>query len=97
MEHTVARDESNFRQSTEERSLRARMGAHALHATHDSRAITANARAGFMEKFEREVDPEGILSVEERQKRASHARKAHMLRLAHKSLMARRKRGGSGG
>ena len=56
-----------------------RMGAHAVHA-----AGKTNTRPGteaFLAKFEREVDPEGKLSVAERQKRAAHARSLHFARL----------------
>ena len=42
-------------------------------------------------KFEREVDPEGKLSPQERAKRAEYARRAHMQRLALKSAKARRR------
>jgi len=75
--------------SPAERTLRARLGAHALHAKHDARLTTAAARAALLTKFEREVDPDGALTPEERQKRAEHARKAHMTRIA---LLAARAR-----
>ena len=74
------------------RTLRARLGAHALHSQCDSREITSNARAAFLSRFEREVDPDGTLPVAERERRAAHARKAYFTRLALKSAMARRKR-----
>lgn len=45
-----------------------------------------------MDRFEREVDPEGRLSVEERQRRATAARKAYFTRLALRSAQARRAR-----
>lgn len=44
-----------------------------------------------MAKFEREVDPDGVLSPEERARRAEHLRKAHFQRLALKSARARRR------
>ena len=68
------------------------IGAHALHASHDSRVITAPARKAFLDRFEREVDPDGVLSADERFRRAGHARKAYMGRLALKSAQARRRR-----
>jgi hypothetical protein len=43
-----------------------------------------------MDRFEREVDPDGELPIEERQRRAEHARKAYFLRLALASAKARR-------
>ena len=75
-----------------ERSLRARLAAHTLHATHDSRELTAPARAAFLGRFEREADPEGVLDPAERARRAEHLRKAFFARLALKSAQARRKK-----
>lgn len=79
-----------------ERSLRARLAAHAMHAQHDSRETSRAGRAAFLERFEREVDPEGILSEAERKRRAEHARRAYMAKLALKSARARRQGGGDG-
>lgn len=77
--------------SPSERALRARLAAHSLHAqVADPAAHTAPARRVFMDRFEREVDPEGVLPAEERQRRAEHARKAYFLRLALASAKARR-------
>jgi hypothetical protein len=70
----------------------ARMGAHALHAKYDSRDLTAPARSEFLSGFERGVDPEGVLSPEERARRAAHARKAYFMGLALKSAKARAQR-----
>lgn len=75
-----------------ERSLRARLGAHKLHATHDSRELTAPARAAFLAKFEDEVDPDRQLPELERKRRAEHARKAYFAGLALASARARRKK-----
>lgn len=77
--------------SPAERSLRSRAAAHQLHATHDSRALTANARAAALARFEREVDPDGTLPVVERLRRAEHAKKAYFTGLAYKSARSRRK------
>lgn len=76
--------------SPSQRTLRARLAAYAMHARHDGRQITANARKAFVERFEREVDPDGVLPVAERQRRAEHAMRAHMTRLALRSAQARR-------
>ena len=65
------------------------MAAHTMHSRHDSREITAPARAAFLEKFEREADPDGVLDPAERQRRARHLMRAHMLSLAFKSAKAR--------
>jgi len=75
-----------------QRSLRARKAAHTMHATHDSRVTTRNAREAFLATFERQVDPDGRLSTYERQRRAEAAKKAHFVGLAMKSAKARRAR-----
>jgi hypothetical protein len=77
--------------------MRARMAAHALHArVPDAAAHTAPARAAFLARFEREVDPDGVLDPHERARRAEHARKAYFLRLALASAHARGARRGRG-
>ena len=73
-----------------ERSLRARLAAHSMHARHDARQTTAAGRAAFLARFEAEVDPDGTLSPEERSRRAEHARSAYFTRLALASAKARR-------
>jgi hypothetical protein len=75
-----------------ERVLRARLAAYTLHSKYDARETTAAARAAFMDRFEREVDPDRQLSVEERQRRAAAARKAYFTRLALRSVQVRRAR-----
>jgi hypothetical protein len=76
--------------SPEERSLRARIGAHALHAAHDSRELTANARAGFYGRFLKQVDKASPgLQDDERLRRAEHLLRAHMARLALRSARVR--------
>ncbi len=75
-----------------ELSLRGRIGAHVLHSRRDPRLTTAAAREAFLNRFEREVDPEGILTPEERARRAHHLRKAYFARLALRSAQARRRR-----
>jgi len=72
-------------------ALRGRIGAFRLHATHDPRETTRAARAEFMKRFEREVDPDGVLSVAERERRAVAARRAYFARLAYQSVVARRR------
>jgi hypothetical protein len=78
----------------EERTLRARLAAHSLHAKVDSKAHTEPARRAFADSFEKQVDPDGVLSLEERKRRAEQARKAYFTRLAFKSVRARRARSG---
>jgi hypothetical protein len=70
------------------RALRGRIGAHAQHA--QGKTNTEPARAAFMARFEDEVDPDRVLSPEERARRAEHARKAYFARLALASARARR-------
>src|ERR1700761_3611085 len=61
---------------------RGRLGAHVSWArTPDRAARTRPARQAFLAKFEKEVDPDGLLSQEERTIRAEHAMKAHMARI----------------
>jgi hypothetical protein len=73
-----------------QRSLRARVAAHASWAnTSDRTARTAAARKAAWGRFEREVDPDGVLPADERALRAANARKAHFARMALLSARAR--------
>ncbi len=79
----------------QERSLLGQIAAHESWAHTDDRAArTAPARKAALDRFEREVDPEGTLTPQERARRAEHARKAYFARLALKSAQARRARRG---
>jgi hypothetical protein len=74
-----------------QRTLRARMAAHASWATTaDRKARTAKARQAAMDRFEREVDPNGVLDPVERAKRAESARQAYMTRLSYRASLARK-------
>lgn len=74
----------------EQRSLRARLAAHSLHArVADPSAHTAPARKAFLDRFELEADPDGVLPPAERARRAEHLRKAYFAQLAFKSSRAR--------
>ncbi len=75
-----------------ERVLRARLAAYTLHAKYDPRETTAPALAASLDRFARQVDPEGTLPQHERTRRAEAARKAYFTRLALKSAQARRSR-----
>ena len=76
-----------------ERSLRARLAVHMSWAhTSDRSARTAPARRAALQRFERQVDPDGTLAPAERAQRAEQAMRAHMPRLALLSVQARRKR-----
>lgn len=64
-----------------ERSLRARIGAYALHALYDryetTKAASAAARSALNARLLNEIDPDNSLSPEERDRRLGYARKAH--------------------
>ena len=77
----------------EQRAMRARIAAHTRWSQEaDPQAATAPARRASLARFEREVDPEGTLPHAERARRAEHALRAYMQKLALKSSQARRKR-----
>ncbi len=76
-----------------ERTLRARIAAYSLHA--QGKTNTAPARAAFLDRFEREVDSEGVLPPAERARRAKAARSAHFARMALKSAKNRQRKAGS--
>ena len=76
--------------SPAQRSLRARAAAHALHAMGGT--STKAGTAAFLARFERQVDPDRLLTPEERARRAEHARKAYMATLALKASRARSRR-----
>jgi hypothetical protein len=80
--------------SPEERTLRARTGAHALHSKYSGQEITAAARAagpGSDDYWLEKVDPDQDLKPAERARRAAHAKKSHYSNLALRSSIARRK------
>lgn len=62
----------------------------------DPAAATAAARRAFADRFERQVDPDGVLEPGKRARRAESARRAFFMRLALKSAQARRSRRSSG-
>lgn len=75
----------------EQRSLRSRLAAHTRWANEDPRDQMSAAREKFDERFEKQVDPDGILPLEERRRRTEAARKAYFTQLAFKSSRARKK------
>ena len=78
--------------SRPDRSLIARLAAHESWANPaDPSPRTAPARRVTLDRFERQVDPDGVLSPVERARRAGHARNAYFARLALWSAQARRK------
>ena len=80
------------------RHRRARIAAHASWAkTADRTARTAPGTRGLLARFERQVDPEGLLCPQVRLSMARHARTAYMLQLAERSAAARRRSTARGG
>lgn len=75
----------------QQRILRAKLAAHALHATGNRAGVNA-MNASRMARYERQVDPEGKLMPPERRRRAEAAMRSHMHSLALKSSVARSKR-----
>ena len=67
------------------------MAAYSLHAAGGT--STAAGTAAFLSRFDRQVDPDGTLTPEERAKRAGYARKAYFSGLALKASRARSKAG----
>ena len=60
-----------------------------MHARNDVRVTSAPGRAAFLARFEREVDPDGVLPAAERERRAQAARNAYFARLAMRSSVRR--------
>lgn len=72
--------------SPEERSVRGRIAAYALHAKYDPLVTTAAGRKASAEALNNrllsEIDPHNILPEAERARRLEYARKAHFGRMA---------------
>lgn len=76
-----------------ERSLRASIAAHTRWANSskaERQRIADNGQAGLLRKFAAEIDPDGTLPADERDRRARNALHAHMKRLALHSSQTRR-------
>jgi hypothetical protein len=77
-------------------SLRAQFAANTRWSREDPAANAERGQAGLVARFEREVDPDGLLDPAERERRVECAKKAHFQRLAFASSKARaRKAGGA--
>jgi hypothetical protein len=73
-----------------QRTLRARLAAHKSWAdTKDRSARTAAARKAALDRFDHEVDPDGVLSPQERAERAASARRAYFVGMALRSARVR--------
>lgn len=81
-----------------ERRLRGQLASYESWAnTKDRTARTAPGRAANLARFEKLVDPDGIMPPEARAKAAEAAKRAHYTRMALKSAKARRARKMGGG
>lgn len=77
----------------EQRRLAAEVAVHTSWAnTKDRTARTAPGTKAFMDRFERQVDPDGEMDPATRAKAAENAKKAYFKALALKSLKVRRQR-----
>lgn len=72
--------------------LRGRVGGFTKASRYPPGELTRAARAGLLARFEREVDPDRLLPLDERLRRVEAARRAHMARLALFSARKRAKR-----
>lgn len=70
-------------------TMRARIAAQARWSRESGADQAKRGQEGLLARFERDVDPDGVLDPVERRRRAESARKAHMSRLALKSSRAR--------
>jgi hypothetical protein len=86
----MARVAASKNLTPEQRSLRARIAGRAAAA--QGKTNVKPARAAWLARFERQVDPDGTLPADVRAKRAHHAMKAHMTRMAFESSKARGRR-----
>ena len=72
-----------------ERARIGRIGGLMQMANNGSAKLSRQGVAGLLAKFAQQVDPEGLLSSQERAKRADFARRAYMAQLARKSAQKR--------
>ncbi len=69
-----------------------RIGGLTAWSRHGPETMVGPAHRGFQARFERLVDPAGVLDLDDRMQRAERARRAHMLKLAERSAEVRRTR-----
>lgn len=82
MRHADRRTVEHSALTASQRSQRAKIAAAARWAKADGHQGTQAARDAFMARFEDEVDPDGVLSADERARRAESARRAYFQRMA---------------
>ena len=78
----------------EQRKMRATIAALARWKNEDPAEAAFRGQQGLVAKFEREVDPDNVLSPAERRRRAIAARREHMTRMAFKSSKSRKAKSG---
>jgi hypothetical protein len=76
----------------EQRAKAGRAAMYTRLATEDRREMTASARAAAMDRFEKQVDPDGKLDPVERAKRAGYAKKAWFTQLSKRGVAARKRK-----
>lgn len=81
------------RLTPEQRSLRASIAANTRWSREDPKPALAKVRQGYRLKWINEVDPDRVLSEDERNRRATAAMRAHMQALSLKSAKVRAKGG----
>lgn len=76
-----------------ERSLKRAAASHSSWArTVDRTARTEPGRRAMNQRFENQVDPDGVLDPRERAIRAEHGRRAYYLAMAARSVESRRRK-----
>jgi hypothetical protein len=84
---------SDTEMTPEQRRLRASAASQSRWAMEPDRRVAMEpAKRGFRARFERQVDPDGTLSPQERAVRTDMAIKAHMASLALKSSRSRQRK-----
>jgi len=76
------------------RVLAGRIGGLIAASRNDTREMTERARAAFLDRFDRQVDPDNLLDPAARRRRSAAAKKAYFTALALKSAAARAKKAG---
>ena len=71
---------------------RGAIGGKVTASRHGTRQTTEAARRTFIDSFAKAVDPDGVLTPQEPHRRGEAARRAHYLRLARLSAIARSRR-----
>ena len=90
LEAVILAPHSRLDSGASDRSLRAKIAAHARWAQSDPDEASRAARRRIEARFLAEADPAGVLSASERARRADHLKKAYFTGLARKSARVRR-------